>query len=476
MSNIGHQFTLERVNSKGKASITYKFNLKGKRFMYGTSQAIIPELWDKSNQRPTGNKKIIDHYQKDHPQIKTELKNINQRLENLTASTLTFFSLKEQQKTAIDFKELKEYLDNQFNPIKAKRKETPQAATETPQAPFIKDLVYSFIKSMSSGTKTIQMPLKKRGQKYSDSTIQDYMSFHKMFLEFEEYQNSEYRVTDISKDFEDDLHEFFNDEKEYMPKTKGTKIKIMKSVIHDFLETESKKLYDSQNRPTETVLTLNDIYRIEREIKRILKPDDETVFVVLDETEIKNLFDLNLTDRLHFDRARDIFLAGCYTALRHSDYSRIGPEHIKGNFIEIITYKNKKKVKIPIRPELRTILNKWENRIPKMTSQELGRYIKEIGKIACIDEHIEKMESKGGKNIDSIKYKYELITTHTARRSAATNMYYSGMPTKDIMTITGHSELKTFEKYIGKDDLKRDERIQASLFFKGSSHLKVIGK
>ena len=55
-------------------------------------------------------------------------------------------------------------------------------------------------------------------------------------------------------------------------------------------------------------------------------------------------------------------------------------------------------------------------------------------------------------------------------------MYYSGMPTKDIMTITGHSELKTFEKYIGKDDLKRDERIQASLFFKGSSHLKVIGK
>ncbi len=94
MSNIGHQFTLERVNSKGKASITYKFNLKGKRFMYGTSQAIIPELWDKSNQRPTGNKKIIDHYQKDHPQIKTELKNINQRLENLTSLIKTLLGMR----------------------------------------------------------------------------------------------------------------------------------------------------------------------------------------------------------------------------------------------------------------------------------------------------------------------------------------------------------------------------------------------
>jgi len=208
-------------------------------------------------------------------------------------------------------------------------------------------------------------------------------------------------------------------------------------------------------------LTLNDIHRIEREIKLILKPDDETIFVVLDENEIQRLFDLDLTGIPHYSRARDIFLAGCYTALRHSDYSRIGPEHIKGNHLEIITYKNQKKVRIPIRPELRTILNKWENRIPKMTSQELGRYIKEIG-------------SKGGRDIDSIKYKYELITTHTARRSAATNMYYSKMTVKDIMAITGHSKIETLEMYIGKDDQKRDQRIQESSFFKGSSHLKVV--
>lgn len=474
MSDIGHQFKLETINSKGRGAITYKFNLKSKRFLYGTGQTIIPELWEKETQRPTNDKNIISHYEKSFPQIKTELENISQRIENIISATKKFFSLKEEQNVPVNFAELKDYLNKKFKPIKpVKAKKTNTAIKET-GTPFIKDIVYQFIIEMSSGKKTIQMPLKKRGHKFDDGTIQSYFSFHSMFLELEAYHKKEYRITDISKDFEEDLHEFFNDEKEYMPKTKGTKIKILKSVIHDFLETESKKQYNSQKNATETVLTLNDLYHIEREIKRILKPDNETVSIALDENELETLFNMDLSDIPHHDRARDIFLTGCYTALRHSDYSRIGPEHIKGDWIEIIMDKTKRKVRIPIRPELRTILNKWGNRIPKMTSQELGRYIKEIGKRAGLDEHIEIKESKGGQIMDSLKYKYEMITTHTARRSAATIMYYSGMAAKDIMAITGHTKIETFEKYIIKDDKAKDKRLQASPFFKGSSHLKIV--
>jgi hypothetical protein len=107
MSDLGHQFVLGKQNAKGKSSITYKFNLKGQRFVYGTGQIIIPELWDKETQRPTTNKKLLDQVQRDFPQIKTELKNINQRLENITAATLTFFSLKEQQKAALNLRNSK---------------------------------------------------------------------------------------------------------------------------------------------------------------------------------------------------------------------------------------------------------------------------------------------------------------------------------------------------------------------------------
>lgn len=53
--------------------------------------------------------------------------------------------------------------------------------------------------------------------------------------------------------------------------------------------------------------------------------------------------------------------------------------------------------------------------------------------------------------IDDFPYflqKCELVKTHTARRSGATNMYLAGIPTIAIMKITGHKTEKEFMKYI----------------------------
>ena len=478
MSNIGHQFTLERINSKGKASITYKFNLKGKRFMYGTSQTIIPELWEKEHQGPTGNKKIISQFEKDHPQIKTELKNINQRLENIKAATLTFFSLKEQQKTSIDFKELKEYLDNQFNPIKAKRKETPQAAPETPQAPFIKDLIHEYIKGMYSGKKKT-----KQKTNYDNETIKAYLSFKKMWDEMESYFDTQYIVTDISQDFESELHEFFNYETEPTPKTKGKKeytpnykgklIKMLKCIIHDFIELEYDTLYKAKKTGIETALSEIDLLYIEKQLDRIIKPNSKPVNIALDETELQSIYEMDLSDKPHLDRARDIFLAGCYTGLRFSDYNRIRPEHINKQYIQIIPIKTKDTVIIPLRPELSKILQKWNYTIPEMTSQELGRYIKEIGHKAGIIQNIQIIETIKNKQIITNKPKNQMITSHTARRSFATNMFYDGMNPIDIMKITGHKKLDTFQKYIVSDpnrELQRQERNKVN----AERYLKVV--
>lgn len=44
--------------------------------------------------------------------------------------------------------------------------------------------------------------------------------------------------------------------------------------------------------------------------------------------------------------------------------------------------------------------------------------------------------------------KYKLISSHTARRSFATNAYKAGVPTIAIMKITGHTKESTFLKYI----------------------------
>ena len=67
--------------------------------------------------------------------------------------------------------------------------------------------------------------------------------------------------------------------------------------------------------------------------------------------------------------------------------------------------------------------------------------------------------TKGGKPIKEKKRKWELVHTHTARRTGATLMYLSGMDIYDIMRITGHSSPMMLKKYIKADSLEVADKI-----------------
>ena len=58
--------------------------------------------------------------------------------------------------------------------------------------------------------------------------------------------------------------------------------------------------------------------------------------------------------------------------------------------------------------------------------------------------------------------KHELITTHSFRRSFATN-YYKQIPTGVLIGITGHSKESLFLEYINK---REDKDANADLFMK----------
>jgi predicted metal-dependent RNase len=61
--------------------------------------------------------------------------------------------------------------------------------------------------------------------------------------------------------------------------------------------------------------------------------------------------------------------------------------------------------------------------------------------------------------------KYELIKSHTARRSFCTNKYKAGMSVFDIMLFSGHTTEKEFYKYIRIKDQERASHIVKSGFF-----------
>ena len=187
-----------------------------------------------------------------------------------------------------------------------------------------------------------------------------------------------------------------------------------------------------------------------------------------------------------YQQARDIFLVGCWTAQRVSDYNNISRDAIQSYtkrtivdvpdpenpgqtkpeiqvrevmYINIRQHKTGAKVAVPCSSELKNILERYNYQMPHLADQVINRYIKEIGKMAGLTEMVEMVETKGGTKT-TVKYeKYKLIHSHTARRTGATLMYLAGMDVYDIMKITGHSSPNMLKKYIKADQLEVVDKI-----------------
>ena len=103
----------------------------------------------------------------------------------------------------------------------------------------------------------------------------------------------------------------------------------------------------------------------------------------------------------------------------------------------------------------------------------MNDYLKELGKLAGIKDKVSISITKGGMRIDTTKHKYELIQTHTARRTGATNMYLAGIPQQSIMKLTGHMTEKSFMTYLKFTEEDNANILLDSPFFKQKSNLKV---
>ena len=154
------------------------------------------------------------------------------------------------------------------------------------------------------------------------------------------------------------------------------------------------------------------------------------------------------------EKYRDVFLIGCYTAQRYSDYSRISPEHFQttssGNkVIDLVQVKTKQRVLIPLLfPELEVLLQKYKYKVPRTVEQPFNRAIKKIGELAGIDKDIVLTESIGGEVKERVVKKYELMTSHTARRTGATNLFLLGYSLLQITKVTGHTTTESLMDYI----------------------------
>ena len=191
--------------------------------------------------------------------------------------------------------------------------------------------------------------------------------------------------------------------------------------------------------------------------------------IYLTESEIQALYDLDFTSKEvqdalgyaisqggQYEETRDLFIIGCWTALRYGDLRHfMDISVITEDYITIHTHKTDKEGIIPIHPMVKAIIKKYNGVLPRMVDKTRTlAQIRKCAELAGINEPTTLCKVKGGHSIVSKGPKFQFICNHTARRSFATNMYLRGVPTISIMAITGHTNEENFMKYIKVDKME----------------------
>ncbi len=183
--------------------------------------------------------------------------------------------------------------------------------------------------------------------------------------------------------------------------------------------------------------------------KYFTKPTEEADNIYLSIAELKQIQELDLSQKPSTDNIRDLFLIGCYTGLRFSDFSRLTPKNIANGYIDIQQTKTGDNVVIPVHKIVKDIIQKRNGLPPSISNQKFNFYLKELCKgIPEFTQSVTKSITKAGKKISLNLKKWEMISSHTARRSFATNEYLGGTPSITIMAVTGHKTERAFLQYI----------------------------
>lgn len=310
---------------------------------------------------------------------------------------------------------------------------------------YINHLIQSEPKTGVLFTDFIEQTTRRKARRMGESYQKNYKTLTNHLLTFSEKYNATLYTNSIGEDFLDDFICYL-EEKDLKQSYIITLVSLVKSMA-----AKAAKYG----------------YAVDQTYDDVKINTEEPFSIFLSMNEITRIYYFQGLTRKQ-ERIRDLFVVGCLTALRYSDYSTLTKDNFINGYIVKTTKKTGTKVTIPIHDYVKEIYEKYGNDISfGLSIQHFNRYIKKIcQKIGFIEEIIYSF-TKGGKLVTENKQKWELISSHTARRSAATNMYQTGrMTTYEIMALTGHTTEKSFFRYIKTTNTEKAKRIAGDSFFK----------
>lgn len=400
------KFYLKRPDAESETGLFLSIHSQNVRSKFYPGISIHPKEWDQENQR------IVKRL--DKAEMNTSLATILAEAGKI-ASRLRNENLSEPASG-----EIRNELEKLF-----KAKET-QTLPKTFCAYF-----QHFIEKSANRTNP------KTNQLIAEGTLKGWKTALKVFQEFERHRRRQIQFEEIDFEFYTDLKAYLERECRYSLNTVGRFIKVMKIVLHD---ATAEGVNTSQKFKSTKFRTVTEVANA----------------VFLNEAELREMQELDLSNNKRLEAVRDWFLIGCWTGLRFSDWKTLTPESISedGRTITVLMQKTQKEVSVPISPELAAIFEKYQTQegqtFPKLISdQRFNDYLKEVAQMMeSLKTAFSKERTKAGKKVSNQSEKWQFISTHTARRSFATNMFKRRYPVPLIMAATGHKTEAEFYKYI----------------------------
>jgi hypothetical protein len=324
--------------------------------------------------------------------------------------------------------------------------------TDTQKPKMLLEYVKQFIEAAP------QRKDKKTGRTLVYNNIQQYKATEKHLNIFAKLEKvSDYHFKDINFDF----YTRFVDYLQKPIQSRDNKGKLLFKI--DGTPQLSKRPF-AQNSVGKHIkvlkIMLNEAKNNDADTSKFYVYTEDVDNVYLNETELKQLKDFDFSNVPHLERVRDWFLLLAWTGSRFSDLQKIDKANIKNGMITYRQQKTNTSVTIPLHPVVNNILQKYNYQMPELISnQKFNDYIKEVCKAAMIESLESFTRTVGGKLITETMPKYELVSSHTCRRSFCTNMYLLGLDTLMIRSISGHKTEKSFLKYIKVSQQQHAEMI-----------------
>lgn len=290
----------------------------------------------------------------------------------------------------------------------------------------------------------IEKIIKKKERRMKKSYMRNYRTLILRLNDFSKVHRAILYTESINEDFLDDFIVYMES-----LQAKKTYIKTLISLIKAMIRKAA-----------------NYGYAVDQSYDEVDLDDEEIPSIYLSMNDIARIYYFQgLTKKQ--EAIRDLFIVGCLTSLRYSDLVTLQKENFSDKFITKLTVKTGVKVIIPLHDFVKDIYKKYDGNLPKISVQHFNRYIKLICKKIGLIDPINQTFTRGGIIVTETKEKWELVSSHTARRSGATNLYNTGrIRIQDLMQVTGHKTEKSFMRYIKTSKEEMADNIAGDNYYK----------